>query len=82
MKKAMDELERVDKALYMGANKEEDPRARSAAEVKLSRTLKTSEIRALDARIRALFPRELRIPTDTPPKNGWKYDWKPFPRPL
>ncbi|KAM6498609.1 hypothetical protein JOM56_006557 [Amanita muscaria] len=82
MRKAMEELERVDKTLYMGANKEEDPRARSTAEVKLSRSLKTSEVRTLEARIRGLFPRELRIPTDTPPKSGWNYDWKPFPRPL
>ncbi|KAF8624240.1 hypothetical protein AX15_006000 [Amanita polypyramis BW_CC] len=82
MKKAMEELERLDKSLFMGANKEEDPRARSVVEVELSRTLKTSETRTLEARIRGLFPRELRIPTDTPPKSGWNYDWKPFPRPL
>ncbi|KAK2461488.1 hypothetical protein APHAL10511_005951 [Amanita phalloides] len=82
MERAMQELERVDKALYMAVNKEEDPRARSIVEVELSRTLKTSEIRTLEARIRGLFPRELRIPTDTPSKDGWYYDWKPFPRPL
>ncbi len=82
MEKAMEELERVDKSLYLAANKEEDPRARSAAETGLSRTLKTSEIRTLEARVRGLFPRELRIPSDTPPKDGWNHDWRPFPRPL
>ncbi|TFK77521.1 hypothetical protein BDN72DRAFT_884991 [Pluteus cervinus] len=82
MKKAMEELENVDSRLYMEANKSEDPRARSQAEMALVKTLKTSEIRSLEARIRGLFPRELRIPTDTPPRNGWNYDWKPFHRPL
>lgn len=82
MKKAMEELERVDKTLYTSANKEEDPRARSVVESQLSRTMKTSEIRILEGRVRGLFPRELRIPADTPSKNGWNYDWKPFPRPL
>ncbi|KAF8347027.1 hypothetical protein F5887DRAFT_1271504 [Amanita rubescens] len=74
MEKAMEELERVDKSLYLAANKEEDPRARSAAEAGLYETL--------EARVRGLFPRELRIPSDTPPKDGWNYDWRPFPRPL
>ncbi|KAF8640419.1 hypothetical protein AX17_000085 [Amanita inopinata Kibby_2008] len=82
MKKAMEELEGVDKRLYKEANKEEDPRVRSSAEIALSKTLKTSETRTLEARIRGLFPRELRIPTDTPSRNGWNYNWKPFPRPV
>lgn len=78
----MEELEKVDNRLYMEANKPEDPRARSAVEVELRKTLKTSESRTLDARIRGLFPRELRIPTDTPSHEGWNYEWKPIPRPL
>ncbi|KAF8665476.1 hypothetical protein AX16_000494 [Volvariella volvacea WC 439] len=82
MKKAMDELEKIDSRLYMEANRPEDPRARSVAEMNLMKTLKTSEIRTLEARVRGLFPRELRIPTDTPPRSGWNYEWKPFPRPL
>jgi large subunit ribosomal protein L40 len=82
MKEAMEELERVDKTLYTSANKEEDPRARSVVESELSRTMKTSEIRILEGRVRGLFPRELRIPADTPSKDGWNYNWKSFPRPL
>jgi len=82
MKKAMDELEKIDSRLYMEANKGEDPRARSQVEVELAKTLKGSEKKTLEARIRGLFPRELRIPTDTPPRTGWNYEWKPFPRPL
>ena len=82
MRKAMEELRRVDSRLYMEANKLEDPRARSMAEMEIAKTLKTSELRTMEARIRGLFPRELRIPIDTPPRDGWNYDWKPFPRPL
>ncbi len=83
MKRAMEELEKVeDSRMYMEANKQEDPRARSQAEMTLMKTLKTSEIRTLEARVRGLFPRELRIPTDTPPRSGWNYDWKPVQRPI
>ncbi|KAJ8509167.1 hypothetical protein ONZ45_g8636 [Pleurotus djamor] len=82
MKKAMEELEKIDSRLFMEANKPEDPRARSQAEVELAKSLKGSEKKTLEARIRGLFPRELRIPTDTPPRTGWNYEWKPFARPI
>ena len=82
MKQAMDELHRVDHALYIEANKMDDPRMRTEREKEVMKTLSGTEIRTLDARIRGLFPRELKIPTDTPPREGWNYDWKPFPRPL
>ncbi|KAJ3721948.1 hypothetical protein C8R42DRAFT_68136 [Lentinula raphanica] len=82
MRKAMDELASIDSHLYMEANKPENPRARSPEEAELLKTLKASEARASDARIRGLFPRELRVPTDTPSRSGWKYDWKPFHRPI
>jgi len=78
----MEELEKIDSRLYMEANKQEDPRARSAAEMQLAKTLKGSEQKTMEARIRGLFPRELRIPTDTPSRNGWNYEWKPFTRPI
>jgi large subunit ribosomal protein L40 len=82
MKKAMQELYEIDSHLYMEANKQEDSRSRSAEEQKLLKTMKATEGRALDARIRGLFPREMRLPTDTPPRHGWNYDWKPFHRPI
>lgn len=80
MKKAMDVLHGIDPKLYLEANKKDDPRARSKEEMESMKTLKASEIRAMEARIRGLFPRELRIPTDTPPRTGWKYEWKAFHR--
>jgi len=82
MKKAMDVLHDLDSALYREANRPVDPRARSQEEMALMKTLKASEIRALESRIRGLFPRELRMPTETPSRTGWNYEWKPFHRPL
>jgi len=82
MQKAMEVLREVDPKLYSEANKEEDPRARSKAEAEFSKTLRVPERKALEARVRGLFPRELRIPTDTPPRDGWSYEWNPiFTRP-
>lgn len=82
MRRAMEVLEEVDSRLYMEANKQEDPRGRSDVEMELAKSMKPSEKKVLDARIRGLFPREMRIPTDTPSRDGWNYEWKPFPRPL
>ncbi|TFK56506.1 hypothetical protein OE88DRAFT_26912 [Heliocybe sulcata] len=78
MREAMDELERLDQYLFTEANRREDPRARSPKEVQLMQPLRGSERKAMEARIRGLFPRELRVPTDTPPRTGWNYDWKPI----
>ncbi|KAJ7361266.1 hypothetical protein DFH08DRAFT_369552 [Mycena albidolilacea] len=82
MRKAMDELRGIDFKLYMEANKVEDPRARSQKEMEMMKQLPALEARAFDARIRGLFPREMKIPADTPSKTGWDYNWKPIERPL
>ncbi len=82
MKKAMDVLRELDHRLYMEANKKDDPRVRTQEEVRMMKTMKASEIRAMESRIRGLFPRELRIPTDTPSRTGWKYEWNAFKRPV
>ena len=78
MRKAMAELEVVDPRSFTEANRPEDPRARSVVEVELAKTLRGPERRAIEARIRGLFPRELRPPPGTPPQAGWNYDWKPI----
>lgn len=82
MRDAMEELAEIDGHLYLEANKKEDLRERTPAEQTIGKTMKLTEQKALDARIRGLFPRELRVPTDTPSRNGWNYNWNPFPRPL
>ena len=82
MKEAMETLRELDTRLYTEANVEEDPRQRTQLEIDTLKTLKGVERRALDSRIRGLFPRELRIPTDTPPRGGWNHEWTPIIRPL
>lgn len=78
----MDELYKLDQTLYMEANRADDPRAKSQQEMEMMKKMKMSEIRTLEARVPGLFPRELRIPTETPPRDGWNYEYKPFKRPL
>ncbi|KAJ7579693.1 hypothetical protein C8J56DRAFT_280941 [Mycena floridula] len=88
MKEAMDTLHelQVENAVpaewYFEANKVEDPKVRSEAEQKLLDSKSGTEAKAIDARIRGLFPREIKVPTDTPATKGWNYEWTPFPRPL
>ncbi|KAI0043537.1 hypothetical protein FA95DRAFT_1524124 [Auriscalpium vulgare] len=81
MRRAMDELEKIDPHLFREANRPEDPRVRSQEEVAMAKTLRGVERKALEARPPGLFPRELRVPTDTPSRDGWKYEWKPIVRP-
>ena len=73
----MEKLRELDPALYRAANEVEDPRARSEEEMELLKTMKGPEKKAAEARIRGLFPREMRVPTDTPPRDGWNYNWSP-----
>lgn len=81
MRKAMVELARIDSRLAQEANRQVDPRIRMEAEVQLLSTLrgaaKSLAEAKIEGRIRGLFPRELKIPTDTPPREGWNHDWKP-----
>jgi large subunit ribosomal protein L40 len=77
MRDAADALLAIDPELYRAANRSEDPRVRTEVEQGLSKTLRGAERRAMEGRIRGLFPRDLRPPTDTPPKDGWKYEWTP-----
>lgn len=30
-------------------------------------------------KVEGFFPREMRLPTDTPGKDGWNYNWKYVP---
>ncbi|KAL0580701.1 hypothetical protein V5O48_001342 [Marasmius crinis-equi] len=82
MKEAMDELSKIDSHLYYEANKPSDPRVRTQEDQQAMKSMKAPEARAYDARIRGLFPREMRIPTDTPSRNGWNYDFNPVKRPI
>lgn len=80
MKKAMDELEKIDPRLFKEANRPEDPRQRRIAETEMAKNLRGVEKKALESRLPGLFPRELRVPTDTPARDGWRYEWTPVVR--
>ncbi|KAF8579881.1 hypothetical protein K439DRAFT_1663053 [Ramaria rubella] len=77
MRNAMTELAKINPRLALEANKPEDPRVRTVADIALLSKLRGPERAIVEGRIRGLFPRELRIPTDTPPRDGWNHDWKP-----
>lgn len=81
MRAAMAQLELADKRSYTEANRLEDPRGFSPAELEASSKLRGSEKRAVEARIRGLFPREMRAPPETPSRDGWDYKWKPIVSP-
>lgn len=82
MRNAMETLRLVDPERYEAVNKEEDPRMRTPEEIELLKKMKGPEKKAFESRIRGLFPRELRTPTETPSLKGWEYEWTPlFKRP-
>ena len=82
MRKAMAELEEIDPILFKEANKREDPRARSLVEMEALKDKPSAKKRAIESRIRGLFPTELKVPTDTPSQEGWQHEWRPFDHPL
>lgn len=77
MKRAMDDLEKTDPRLYQIATSKPDPRKMEEDVEQEIKQYRGVERRALEARIDGLFPRDLRIPTDTPSRDGWNYDWRP-----
>jgi large subunit ribosomal protein L40 len=77
MKRAMEELWRIDKELYIDTNRPFDPRERREGEMKWLQSLKVPQRRAYESRVKGLFPRELRPPMDTPSRDGWKYEFAP-----
>ncbi len=76
MVKAMSELERLDPRLFKEANWVDGPKSRTPEERERWKNAKGAEKLAMEARIPGLFPRELRVPTDTPPRSGWNYEWE------
>jgi large subunit ribosomal protein L40 len=77
MKDAVEELAKVDERLFHWATVPRDPRRLIQPEAEALRGVRGSARKALEARIEGLFPRELRLPTDSPSLNGWNEEWKP-----
>lgn len=76
MERAMDELEKTNPFLYTEATRTEDPRHRTPEEIEKSKKLRGIQRKMMESKMAGLFPREMRLPTDTPPRAGWNYDWK------
>jgi len=78
MKAAMTELERAHPLWYRSAKVKPDPRGVSKEDEAEFRLYRGTARTAVEARsIEGFFPRELRVPVDTPPRDGWQYDWAP-----
>jgi large subunit ribosomal protein L40 len=79
MHAAMRELERAHPLWYAAAARPPpDPRAVPAADEAEFRTYRGPARLAVEARsVEGFFPREMRVPVDTPPRDGWRYDWAP-----
>ncbi|KAG8926303.1 hypothetical protein FRC02_008984 [Tulasnella sp. 418] len=76
MKNALDKLQELDPQLYEIATARVDQKGilpDDAAELK---TLKGPAKKLYQSRIQGLFPREMKIPVDTPRREGWDYAWK------
>jgi len=76
MHRAMSELMAFDFDRYLEANKAEDPRIRTDEEVAAIKAVKGQERQYLEGRVRGLFPREMRIPANTPARSGWNHEWR------
>ncbi|KAG8903121.1 hypothetical protein FRB99_003723 [Tulasnella sp. 403] len=75
MKHAMDKLKELDKELYDIATVRMDPRAFLPEDAEELKPLRGVARKFRLSRIQGLFPREMWIPTDTPRKDGWNYEW-------
>ena len=77
MSAAMGVLEREHPAWYRAAAVKPDPRGGGEDEAEF-RMYRGTARTAVEARsIEGFFPRDLRVPVDTPPRDGWQYDWAP-----
>lgn len=79
MHRAMEELRLFDYRRYLEINNVEDPRVRSDEDTALLKTIRGQERNVIEGRIRGLFPRELRAPTNTPSHRSWNYEWRYAP---
>ena len=78
MRAAMAELALHHPAWYRGARAKVDPRGVGREDEAEFRRYRGPARAAVESRsIEGFFPRELRVPVDTPPRDGWQYDWAP-----
>ncbi|QRV83471.1 ribosomal protein subunit L28 [Ceratobasidium sp. AG-Ba] len=75
MVKAIELLKTLDPVSYAEATRGVDSRRLSEAERERMKEMKRAARKKAESRIEGLFPREMRIPTDTPRRDGWNHGW-------
>ncbi|KAG8686916.1 hypothetical protein FRC09_013842 [Ceratobasidium sp. 395] len=75
MVKAVEVLRKLDPVSYAEATRGVDSRRLSEAERERMKEMKRGVRKKAESRIEGLFPREMRIPTDTPRRDGWNHGW-------
>ncbi|KAG9097983.1 hypothetical protein FRC06_006943 [Ceratobasidium sp. 370] len=75
MVRAIEVLRKLDPVSYAEATRGVDSRRLSEAERERIKGMKRAARKKAESRIEGLFPREMRIPTDTPRRDGWNHGW-------
>ncbi|KAG8706398.1 hypothetical protein FRC08_001083 [Ceratobasidium sp. 394] len=75
MVRAVEVLRGLDPVSYAEATRGVDSRRLSEAERERIKEMKRAARKKAESRIEGLFPREMRIPTDTPRRDGWNHGW-------
>ncbi|KAF8604076.1 hypothetical protein BDV93DRAFT_522886 [Ceratobasidium sp. AG-I] len=75
MVRAVEALEKLDPVSYAEAVRGVDSRRLSEAERERMKEMKRGAKKKAESRVEGLFPREMRIPTDTPSRDGWNHGW-------
>ncbi|CAE6454930.1 unnamed protein product [Rhizoctonia solani] len=76
MRKAVEVLKELDPVSYAEATRGVDSRRLSEAERERMKEMRRGARKKAESRVEGLFPREMRMPTDTPRRDGWNHDWK------
>jgi large subunit ribosomal protein L40 len=75
MVRAVEVLQNLDPVSYIEATRGVDSRRLSEAERERMKEMKRGAKKKAESRVEGLFPREMRIPTDTPSRDGWNHGW-------
>ncbi|KAB5595019.1 MRP-L28 domain-containing protein [Ceratobasidium theobromae] len=75
MLRAVEVLKELDPVSYAEACRGVDSRRLSEQDRERMKAMKRGARKKAESRIEGLFPREMRIPTDTPRRDGWNHGW-------
>ncbi|CAE6529832.1 unnamed protein product [Rhizoctonia solani] len=75
MRKAVEVLKELDPVSYAEAARGVDSRRLGEAERERMKEMRRGARKKAESRVEGLFPREMRIPTDTPSRDGWNHGW-------